>query len=80
MLTPPSGCDVLAASEKDPYQMLRYGNSAFSVQFHPEFTADILRAACEDGKVVPDGGAIAAETPWPRRLLHNFCRIVEDIG
>ena len=80
VLTPPSGCDVLGFSEKDPYQILRYGNSAFSVQFHPEFTADILKAACGNGKVIPHDGTVANETVWPRRLLHNFCRIVEDIG
>ena len=80
VLTPPSGCDVLGFSEKDPDQIVRYGNSAFSVQFHPEFTADILSAACETGKVIPHDGTVANETVWSRRLLHNFCRIVEDIG
>ena len=82
VLKPPSGCDILATSEKDGCQILRYGTSAFSVQFHPEFTPEILKAACLEsaGENGMPAGFIARETPWPRKLLHNFCRIVEDIG
>ena len=82
VLVPPSGCDVLATSEKDACQMLRYGTSAFSVQFHPEFTANILKAACIDdaGENGLTTCTIVPETLWPRKILHNFCRIVEDIG
>lgn len=82
VITPPSGCDVLASSENDSCQILRYGTTAFSVQFHPEFTAEILKAACIDSEG-EEGLAyctIVPETPWPRKILHNFCRIVEDIG
>ncbi len=82
VLEPPSGCDILATSEKDACQMLRYSTSAFSVQFHPEFTADILKAACIDsaGENGVTTCAIASETFWSRKILYNFCRIVEDIG
>ncbi|EEO27547.2 glutamine amidotransferase [Oxalobacter paraformigenes] len=82
VLEPPKNCDILGTSEKDACQILRYGPSAFSVQFHPEFTADILKAACLEnpGENGFENYPIAENTPWPRRLLHNFCRIVEDIG
>ena len=82
VLEPPKNCDILGTSEKDACQILRYGTSAFSVQFHPEFTAEILKAACLEtpGENGLENYPIAENTPWPRRLLHNFCRIVEDIG
>lgn len=78
----PPHCDVLAESENDSYQILRYGTTAFSVQFHPEFTAEIMKAACieSDGQAGLAHCAIAPETPWSRKILHNFCRVVEDIG
>ena len=82
VLTPPGQAEILAFSEKDSCQMLRYGTSSFSVQFHPEFTKDILTAAWEDavGEGVPATCPIAENTPWPRRILQNFCIMVEDIG
>ena len=82
VLVPPAEADVLAFSEKDDYQMLRYGTSTFSVQFHPEFTRDILIAAWENGmgEGSPATCPIAEQTPWPRRILQNFCIMAEDIG
>ena len=45
VLVPPPGATVLARSEHDAHQILRYGPRALSVQFHPEFTAPLM-AAC----------------------------------
>ncbi len=82
VLKPPSGCDILAISEKDGCQILRYATSAFSVQFHPEFTPEIIQSACDTIHMRPDrlSGLSDPKTNWPLRLLHNFCRIAEDIG
>lgn len=82
VLKPPKDCDILAVSKKDRCQILRYGTSAFSVQFHPEFTSEIIESACETINTKPDSFSIMAiqETNWPLKLLHNFCRIAEDIG
>ena len=81
VLVPPETAEVMAYSDKDRYQMLRYGTSTFSVQFHPEFTQEILKAAWEndqnEGKPQP---AMALQTPWPCKILQNFCHIAEDIG
>lgn len=44
VVIPPPGAIVLGHSEHDPHQMLRYGETAFSVQFHPEFTPPLMRA------------------------------------
>ena len=82
VLKPPPGCDILAVSEKDGCQILRYGTSAFSTQFHPEFTPDIIESACKTiGKTSFTGESIIGpDSNWPLRFLHNFCRIAEDIG
>jgi len=44
VLEPPAGTAVLARSARDPHHLLRYGPNAVSVQFHPEFNADVMRA------------------------------------
>lgn len=44
VLEPPVGATVLARSARDPHHLLRYGPHAASVQFHPEFNADVMRA------------------------------------
>jgi GMP synthase (glutamine-hydrolysing) len=40
----PSGAKVLACSEHDEHQIVRYGPRAISTQFHPEFTPEICAA------------------------------------
>jgi GMP synthase (glutamine-hydrolysing) len=44
VLEPPPGVTVLARSQRDPHQLLRYGPRALSSQFHPEFTPEVMRA------------------------------------
>ncbi len=44
VLTPPSGATLLAGSEHDPNQMLRYSDRVFTTQFHPEFDANTSSA------------------------------------
>lgn len=40
----PAGAVHLAASDMEPNHAYRIGDSIWGVQFHPEFTADIMRA------------------------------------
>ena len=40
----PRGAQAMARSARDPHHLLRYGRRAMSVQFHPEFNADVMRA------------------------------------
>lgn len=40
----PYGSTVLAHNSHDAHQALRYGPRQWSVQFHPEFTAPVMRA------------------------------------
>lgn len=77
VLEPPAGARVLARSERDPHQLLRYGEHAFSTQFHPEFsaaamTAYIRRRAAklrEEGLDVSRLLHEVGPTPHARRLL-----------
>ncbi|WP_445005027.1 glutamine amidotransferase [Halomonas mongoliensis] len=43
VLEAPPGAVVLARNAHDAYQALRYGPRQWSVQFHPEFTAEVMR-------------------------------------
>lgn len=40
----PRGASSLASSERDPNHLVRYGRHAISTQFHPEFSAEVMRA------------------------------------
>ncbi len=44
VLEAPAGATLLARSKRDPHQILRYGKHAISTQFHPEFSAEVMRA------------------------------------
>ncbi|KGD64116.1 glutamine amidotransferase [Alcanivorax nanhaiticus] len=44
VLTPPPGATVLASNVHDACQAFRYGECVWGVQFHPEFSADVMRA------------------------------------
>jgi GMP synthase - Glutamine amidotransferase domain len=72
----------LASSVRDPHQLLRYGPSAISAQFHPEFNAEVMRAYIkrkhadmrkEGADPLRIFNAVAA-TPVARRLLRQFSR------
>ena len=86
VLAPPSGAEVLARSERDPHQLLRYAPHVLSSQFHPEFTAAGMRAYIdaraealrEEGM---DPAALRAgvhETEAARTLLERFARLALD--
>ena len=44
VLEAPIDAVVLVGNAHDPHQALRYGPRQWSVQFHPEFTAPVMRA------------------------------------
>jgi GMP synthase (glutamine-hydrolysing) len=80
VIEPPKQASVLARSERDPHQMLRYGPKAISTQFHPEFNAEVMRDYIrrKHPDIRREGGdpasiyrAVAA-TPVARRLLRQF--------
>jgi len=82
VLVPPRGAEVLARSQRDPHQLLRYAPNTLSSQFHPEFTPDFMRAyievradALRDEGLDPDAlAADVRETEAARMLLERFAQ------
>lgn len=78
----PQGASVLASNPHDPNQMLRFAPNALSVQFHPEFTAPIMRAYFDvmESFLTTEGLDVATlrqqvtETPAPHALMQRFFR------
>lgn len=80
VLAPPPGATVVARSERDPHQVLRYAPHALSTQFHPEFRAEHMRAyiAARAGALREEGldpealAAAVVETEAARAMLERF--------
>ena len=78
----PKGAMVLAGSARDPHHLLRYGRNAVSVQFHPEFNADVMRAYIHRKRADMHREGFdphhtfrqVAPTPIARRLMRQFSR------
>jgi GMP synthase (glutamine-hydrolysing) len=78
----PKEATVLARSERDSHHLVRYGRNAISVQFHPEFNADVMRAYItrkhhdmrREGFDPHRTFQQVAATPIARRLLKMFSR------
>lgn len=78
----PPGAIALARSERDPHHLVRYGRCALSVQFHPEFNAEVMRAYVRHKHAAirsegDDPGRLfrqVAATPVARGLLRRFVR------
>lgn len=64
VLVPPPGATVLARNDHDACQILRYGPKSVSVQFHPEFSPDIMRSY-----VVAMADKLKSEGMNPEQLL-----------
>ena len=84
VLAAPSGAVVLARNAHDAFQALRYGPRQWSVQFHPEFTPEVMRAylARQVDKLRDQGQDAHAlirrvtDTPEARSLLVRFAETV----
>ncbi|RUL73580.1 glutamine amidotransferase [Dyella choica] len=82
VLEVPRDAKVLAHSARDPHHLIRYGQNAVSVQFHPEFNADVMRAYIQrkhhdmrrEGFDPHRAYRQVAATPLARRLLKMFSR------
>lgn len=80
VLEAPDCAEVVARSARDPHQWLRYGPRALSVQFHPEFNAEVMRAYIRrkhadlhlEGSDPKRIFSEVAATPLARRLLRQF--------
>jgi GMP synthase (glutamine-hydrolysing) len=78
----PPGAVALARSERDPHHLVRYGKHAVSTQFHPEFSAEVMRAYIrrkhdvlrDEGQAPDDMLAAVVATPAATMLLRHFVR------
>lgn len=64
VLRAPEGATVLARSAHDPCQAMRWGDRAWGVQFHPEFSVTHMRGYIDARRV-----ALQREGHCPRRML-----------
>ncbi|MFI0472637.1 glutamine amidotransferase [Halomonas sp. HMF6819] len=84
VLKAPDDGVVLAYNHHDHHQAIRYGTRQWSVQFHPEFNADILRVYIERVKdaLIDQGDDVSElinrlrETPEASSLLERFSRLL----
>lgn len=76
----PTGAVSLARSTRDPHHLVRYGRHAISTQFHPEFSAEVMRAYIrrkhdvlrEEGQAPDALLAAVVATPVATKLLRHF--------
>ena len=82
----PVGARLLASNGGDPHQAFAVGDSAWGVQFHPEFDADVVRAYLTarrdlllaeglDPEALRRG---ASDSPHGAALLRRFARLLRD--
>ncbi|MFT3814409.1 MAG: glutamine amidotransferase [Acidovorax sp.] len=84
----PAGAVLLAGSAHEPHQAFRVGAAAWGVQFHPEFSAQAMRAyidalapeLTEEGHDPQALGAQVVDTPAASRLLRSFARHVQQVS
>jgi GMP synthase (glutamine-hydrolysing) len=82
VLRAPDGATVLARSAQDDCHAFRWGQHAWGVQFHPEFSATHMRgyvlarreALAREGRDAATLAGSVRATPLARRVLRRFVR------
>lgn len=82
VLEPPAGARVLASSQADGCQIIRYSDKVLTVQFHPEFNASVMLACLKHNEAALRQGGwdvdqmmqLSDEPVWARKLLLDFVR------
>ncbi|CAG75904.1 putative glutamine amidotransferase [Pectobacterium atrosepticum SCRI1043] len=80
VLEAPAGAQVLASSAMDGCQIIRYSEKVLTVQFHPEFNADIMLTCLRHTETALRQGGwdvdrmmdIQQEPVWARKILLDF--------
>lgn len=88
VLAPPSGAAVLARSAQDACQAFRWGESAWGVQFHPEFSATHMRgyiqarrdALQREGRCPKQLAGSTSAAPHARKVLRRFIQHARGRG
>ncbi len=84
----PSQARVIGTTDGDPHHVLHFGQRSWGVQFHPEFTADIMASYIRlradelraEGQSPDELLAGLQETPAGFELLRAFVRTLVDSG
>lgn len=85
VLALPPGAVLLARNDHEPHHAFRLGRCAWGVQFHPEYSAAVMRAYLEEqaSDLTKAGRDVAAlmkavqETPLAEGIMRQFSRLVE---
>ncbi len=77
----PAGAVLLATTAQDPCHAFRYGERAWGVQFHPEFSAEVTRAYvahyAEQGRLAAaQRHAPVSDTPVAAAVLQRFATML----
>ncbi|PWC10247.1 glutamine amidotransferase [Brenneria roseae subsp. americana] len=80
VLEPPAGAQVLASSQADGCQIIRYSDKVLTMQFHPEFNASVMLACLKHNEAALRQGGwdvdqmmqLSDEPVWARKLLLDF--------
>lgn len=80
----PAAAVLLASNDFEPHQAFRVGPCAWGVQFHPEFTADVMRAylSAQTPDMLTEGHSPDSlisqveDAPYATSLLQRFCDLV----
>jgi len=84
----PPGAELLASSRLDPHHAMRLpGLPVWTVQFHPEFSADVIRGYIaarrddlhEEGQDPDTLLAAVRETPWGNAILAGFAELADGV-
>jgi GMP synthase (glutamine-hydrolysing) len=78
----PEGAEPLATSAGDDHQCIRFSDTCYGVQFHPEFDSEVMKGYVEARAELiaaegldPDAMlARASDTPMSGQVLRNFVR------
>jgi GMP synthase (glutamine-hydrolysing) len=82
----PTGAIRLAANPYEPNHAFRVGSWAWGVQFHPEYSKDIMRSYIREqkdeleaaGRNFPELLNTVSETPFAAQTLQNFGNMVKE--
>ena len=86
VLALPEGARLLATSQQDAAGAFRWGQRAWGLQFHPEFSTTHMRGYIQARReaLASEGSDAAAKeqavraTPWARQLLRRFVSIASE--
>lgn len=82
----PPGAQVLASSQREPHQAVRFADRAWGVQFHPEFDGEVMAAYLDfaEEQLIRNGFDPVAlrqklqSAPAAQSLLQRFSRLIAD--